>query len=165
MTFITGGATAESVTVIARGSTEHVVDELERALNDALDTVIAALDAGGVVPGAGATEIAIADHIRSEAASIGAASSSPSKRSPTPSTCCPEPSRNRASTPSTRSSTSARTRERGHRRHHREGQTGVVGDPVEHGILDPAAVKREAVDSATEAATMIVRIDDVISSS
>src|SRR6056297_2089844 len=35
VTFITGGATAESVTIIARGSTEHVVDELERALNDA----------------------------------------------------------------------------------------------------------------------------------
>jgi len=44
-----------------------------------------------------------------------------------------------------------------------EGQTGHVGDPVEHGILDPAAVKREAVESATEAATMIARIDDVIS--
>jgi chaperonin GroEL (HSP60 family) len=31
-------------------------------------------------------------------------------------------------------------------------------------VLDPAAVKREAIDSATEAATMIVRIDDVIAS-
>ena len=46
-----------------------------------------------------------------------------------------------------------------------EGQTGIVADPVEHGVLDPAAVKREAVDSASEAATMIVRIDDVIASS
>jgi chaperonin GroEL (HSP60 family) len=46
-----------------------------------------------------------------------------------------------------------------------EGQTGHVDGPVEYGILDPAAVKREAVESATEAATMIVRIDDVISSS
>uniref|UniRef100_UPI0026232F29 TCP-1/cpn60 chaperonin family protein n=1 Tax=Natronomonas sp. TaxID=2184060 RepID=UPI0026232F29 len=43
------------------------------------------------------------------------------------------------------------------------GRSGEVGDPVEHGILDPAAVKREAVESATEAATMIARIDDVIS--
>ncbi|WP_335999951.1 TCP-1/cpn60 chaperonin family protein [Halorientalis halophila] len=31
-----------------------------------------------------------------------------------------------------------------------------------YGVLDPAAVKQEAVESATEAATMIVRIDDVI---
>jgi chaperonin GroEL (HSP60 family) len=37
------------------------------------------------------------------------------------------------------------------------------GDPLDHGILDPVAVKREALQSATEAATMIARIDDVIS--
>ncbi|MFB6296836.1 MAG: TCP-1/cpn60 chaperonin family protein, partial [Halobacteriales archaeon] len=43
------------------------------------------------------------------------------------------------------------------------GETGEIEDPVEHGILDPAAVKHEAVESATESATMIVRIDDVIS--
>jgi len=70
VTFIKGGAAAEAVTVFARGSTEHVVDEIERALNDAHDVVVAALDAGGVVPGAGATEIAVADHIRATAASI-----------------------------------------------------------------------------------------------
>src|SRR6056297_2633629 len=58
VTFIRGGAAAEAVTVFARGSTEHVVDEIKRALRDALDVTIAALDAGGVVPGAGATEIA-----------------------------------------------------------------------------------------------------------
>ncbi|MEF8789522.1 MAG: TCP-1/cpn60 chaperonin family protein, partial [Haloarculaceae archaeon] len=45
------------------------------------------------------------------------------------------------------------------------GQTGEIDDPVEYGVLDPAAVKREAIESATEAATMIVRIDDVISAS
>jgi chaperonin GroEL (HSP60 family) len=44
-----------------------------------------------------------------------------------------------------------------------EGQTGDVRDPIEAGVFDPAAVKREAVESATEAATMIARIDDVIS--
>jgi chaperonin GroEL (HSP60 family) len=42
------------------------------------------------------------------------------------------------------------------------GRAGEIGDPVEQGVLDPAAVKREAIRSATEAATMIVRIDDVI---
>jgi chaperonin GroEL (HSP60 family) len=51
------------------------------------------------------------------------------------------------------------------------GNAGVIGsdrkagvsDPVEAGVLDPATVKREAIESATEAATMIARIDDVIS--
>jgi len=37
-----------------------------------------------------------------------------------------------------------------------------AGKAVAHGVFDPAAVKREAVGSAAEAATMILRIDDVI---
>jgi len=45
-----------------------------------------------------------------------------------------------------------------------EGQTGVIDDSVDYGVLDPVAVKHEAVESAAEASTMIVRIDDVIAS-
>lgn len=43
-----------------------------------------------------------------------------------------------------------------------DGETVDVADPVDAGVFDPAAVKREAIAAATEAATMIVRIDDVI---
>src|SRR6056297_4160869 len=67
--FVDGGSETDYVTLFVRGSTDHVIDEIERALNDAIDVTIAALDAGGVVGGAGASEIAIADHIRSHAAS------------------------------------------------------------------------------------------------
>jgi len=167
VTFITGGATAESVTVIARGSTEHVVDELERALNDALDTVIAALDAGGVVPGAGATEIAIADHIRSEAASIEGRKQLAVEAFADAVDVLPRTLAENTGLDAIDALVDLRAEHEseGIAGIISEGQTGVVGDPVDYGILDPAAVKREAVDSATEAATMIVRIDDVISSS
>ncbi len=70
LAFIEGGAAADAVTVFVRGGTEHVVDELERAIGDALDVAATALESGEVVPGAGATEIAIADQIRQEAAGI-----------------------------------------------------------------------------------------------
>jgi len=70
LAFVEGGAAAETVTVFVRGGTEHIVDELERAIGDALDVVATALESGEVVPGAGATEIAIADKIREEAAGI-----------------------------------------------------------------------------------------------
>jgi len=43
-------------------------------------------------------------------------------------------------------------------------QTGEVANPLTAGIVDPAGVKHEAITAATEATTMIVRIDDVISS-
>ena len=43
-----------------------------------------------------------------------------------------------------------------------DGNAATVGDPTEAGVFDSAAVKRKAIESATEAATMIARIDDVI---
>ena len=165
LAFIEGGAAAKTVTVFARGGTDHVADELERALRDALDVVTAALDAGGVVPGAGATEIAIADHIRSSVATIQGRKQLAIEAFADAVDVLPRTlAENTGMDPidalvELRSTHDAE----GRAGLISEGQSGSVDDPVENGVLDPAAVKREAVESATEAATMIVRIDDVIS--
>ena len=167
LAFVEGGAAAESVTVFARGGTEHVADELERALNDALDVVTAALDKGGVVPGAGATEIAIADHIRQGSAGIEGRKQLAVEAFADAVDIVPRTLAENTGMDPIDALVDLRSR------HENEGiagiiahgQTGEIGDPVEHGVLDPAAVKREAIESATEAATMIVRIDDVIASS
>ena len=167
LAFVEGGAAAEAVTVLARGGTEHVADELERALNDALDVATAALDSGGVVPGAGASEIAIADHIRSEAASISGRKQLAVEAFADAVDVIPRTLAENTGMDPIDALVDLRSlhEEEGVAGLIAEGQTGHVDDPVEYGILDPAAVKREAVESATEAATMIVRIDDVISSS
>ena len=165
LTFIEGGAAAETVTIFARGGTAHVTDELERALMDALDVVTAALDEGGAVPGAGATEIAIADHIRARAASVEGRKQLAIEAYADAVDVLPRTlAENTGMDPidalvDLRSTHDAE----GRAGLISEGQTGHVGDPIEYGVLDPAAVKREAVESATEAATMIARIDDVIS--
>ena len=165
LAFIEGGAAAETVTVFARGGTEHVTDELERALEDALDVVTAALDAGGVVPGAGATEIAIADHIRTSVASVQGRKQLAIEAFADAVDVLPRTlAENTGMDPIDALVELRSTHEsEGRAGLISEGQSGTVGDPVEYGILDPAAVKREAVESATEAATMIARIDDVIS--
>ncbi|WP_255197007.1 thermosome subunit alpha [Halorarius litoreus] len=166
LTFVEGGANAETVTVFARGGTEHVADELERALNDAIDVVTAALDKGGVVPGAGATEIAIADHIRAGAASIEGRKQLAVEAFADAVDVLPRTLAENTGMDPIDALVDLRNRheEEGIAGLISEGQTGRVGDPIEAGILDPAAVKREAIESATEAATMIVRIDDVIAS-
>jgi len=164
LAFVEGGAAAETVTVFVRGGTEHIVDELERAIGDALDVVATALESGEVVPGAGATEIAIADKIREEAAGIEgrkqlAVTAFADAVDIIPRTLAANTGRDpidvlvdlRAA-------------------HESEGRAGLItsgdevtiDDPFEYGVIDPADVKREAVESATEAATMIARIDDVI---
>jgi len=166
LAFVEGGAAAESVTVFARGGTEHVADELERALTDALDVVTAALDRGGAVPGAGATEIAIADHVREGSAGISGRKQLAVEAFADAVDILPRTLAENTGMDPIDALVDLRSR------HENEGiagiiahgQTGEIGDPVEYGVLDPAAVKREAVESATEAARMIVRIDDVIAS-
>ena len=164
LVFIEGGDAATAVTIFARGGTEHVVDELERGLTDALDVVTAALSAGGVVPGAGGTEIAVANHVRESAASVEGRRQLAVEAFADALDVLPRTLAENTGMDPIDALVELRSA------HDdgtvagiiSEGQTGTVADPVEHGVLDPAAVKREAVRSATEAATMIVRIDDVI---
>ena len=166
LTFIEGGSDAQNVTLFVRGSTRHVTDELERALNDAIDVVIAALDNGGVVAGAGATEIAIADHVRSHAAGIEGRKQLAIEAFATAVDALPKTLAENTGMDSIDALVDLRARHDADGRAGlvSTGRSGEVGDPVDEGIIDPAAVKREAVKSATEASTMILRIDDVITS-
>ncbi len=164
LAFVEGGAAAEAVTVFVRGGTEHIVDELERAIGDALDVAATALASGEVVPGAGATEIAIANKVREEAAGIEgrkqlAVTAFADALDVVPRTLA-------ANTGQDPIDALVDLRAA----HDSEGRAGLItdgedvtiDDPLEFGVVDPADVKREAIESATEAATMIVRIDDVI---
>jgi len=164
LTFIEGGAAAEAVTIFARGGTEHVVDELERSIRDALDVVTAAIERGGVVPGAGATEIVIADYVRDHAAGVEGRKQLAVEAFADAVDVLPRTlATNTGMDPIDALVDLRAAYENGTLSGVLSaGQSGDIADPLEEGVLDPAAVKREAVDSATEAATMIVRIDDVI---
>jgi thermosome len=165
LAFVEGGAAAEAVTMLIRGGTEHVVDELERALTDALDVVTATLDSGGVAPGAGATEIAIADHVRQKAAGVEGRKQLAVEAFADAVDVLPRTlAENTGMDPidGLVDLRAANEEREGRAGLIATGEHGEIGDPVEAGVLDPAAVKREAVESATEAATMIARIDDVI---
>ena len=167
LVFLEGGSATEAVTIFARGGTEHVVDELERALTDSLDVVTASLDAGGVVPGAGATEVAAANYVRDQSAGIeGRKQLAADAYADALEVLARTLAENTGMDPiDALVDLRAEHSEGNIAGIISEGQTGRIADPVEYGVLDPAAVKREAVQSATEASTMIVRIDDVIASS
>ncbi len=164
LAFVEGGAAAEAVTVFVRGGTDHVVDELERTIGDALDVVSTALDSGEVVPGAGATEIAIADHVRSAAAGIEGRKQLAVTAFADALDIIPRTLAGNTGQDPIDSLVDLRAAHEAEGRAGliTDGETVTIGDPIEFGVVDPADVKREAVESATEAATMIVRIDDVI---
>jgi len=165
LAFVEGGAAAETVTVFVRGGTEHVADELERAITDALDVVTATIERGGAVPGAGAPEVAMADHIRDAAASVSGRRQLAVEAFADALDVLPRTLAENIGMDPIDALVDLRStfETEGRAGIISEGQTGSVGDPIEAGIIDPAAVKHEAIESATEAATMIVRIDDVIS--
>jgi thermosome len=164
LAFVEGGAAAKAVTLFLRGGTEHVVDELERAIEDAVDVVVAALDEGGVVPGAGQAELAISDYVRSKAASIEGRQQLAVEAFADAVDMLPRTLAENTGMDAIDALVDLRARfeTEGRAGIVSRGRSGEIADPVEAGVFDPAAVKREAIESATEAATMILRIDDVI---
>ncbi len=164
LAFVEGGADADAVTLFVRGGTEHVVDELERAIQDAVDVVEATIESGGVVPGAGVVEVTAAGHVRDAAASIEGRKQLAVEAYADAIDIIPRTLAENAGMDQIDALVDLRAaNEDGTAGVIAVGQTGEIGEPVQHGIVDPAAVKTEAFESATEAATMIVRIDDVIS--
>jgi thermosome len=164
LVFIEGGAETESVTLFVRAGTEHVLDELERAVQDGVDAVVAAVEKGGVVPGAGCTEVKLADAIRSAAAGVEGRKQLAVEAYADALDALPRTiAENTGMDPIDALVDLRAANESGRGGIISTEDRGRVEDPVEHGVLDPTAVKREILQSATEAATMIVRIDDVIS--
>jgi thermosome subunit len=71
LTFIRGCKNPKSVTILLRGGTEHVLDEMERAIRDGLGDVAASIKDGKIVAGGGALEIELARELRKFAQSLG----------------------------------------------------------------------------------------------
>jgi chaperonin GroEL (HSP60 family) len=149
-----------TVTLFVRGGTDHVADELERALGDALDVVAAAIE-GGVVPGGGHAETAIAAALRDAGASIEGRKQLAVEAYADAVDVLPRTLAENAGRDPIDALVDLRAA------FENEGAAGIVsggvGDPTEDGVFDPVAVKTEAIEAATDAATMIARIDDVIS--
>jgi thermosome len=164
LVFVEGGAEAQAVTLFVRAGTGQVLAEIERAVTDGVDAAVAAVEADAVVPGAGATEIRAAAAIRDAAAGIEGRQQLAVEAFADALDVLPRTLAANAGMDPIDALVELRAA-------NEDGAAGVIGsdrtaavsDPVEAGVLDPAAVKREALQSATEAATMIARIDDVIS--
>ena len=164
VTFVEGGDVGESVSIFVRGGTGHVMDELERAVEDGVDAVITAIERGGVVAGAAATEVRLANAIRNAASGIEGRQQLAVEAFADALDAIPRTLAENAGMDPIDGLVEVRAA-------NDDGRAGIVledgdaiiADPVDYGIYDPVAVKREIVQSATEAATMIVRIDDVIS--
>jgi len=154
---------AKAVTLVLRGGTEHVVDEVERAIEDSLGVVRVTLEDGKVLPGGGAPEAELALGLRDYADSVGGREQLAVEAFADAIDVIPRTLAENAGLDPIDSLVDLRSQhDGGDTTVGLDAYTGDVVDMEEDGVVEPLRVKTQAVESATEAAVMILRIDDVI---
>jgi thermosome len=164
-TYITGCKNPKAVTILVKGGTEHVVDEIERAIMDALGDVSAVVREQKIVAGGGAIEIEIARRLRNFAQSLKGREQIAVEEFANALEFIPVTLAENAGLDPLDILTELRVNhESGNKNHGLNLFSGRIEDTLIRGIIEPLGVKRQAISSASEAAMMILRIDDVIAS-
>jgi thermosome len=163
MTFVRNCKNPKAVTILIRGGTEHVVDEVERAIQDAIGDVAAVLENNKIVAGGGAPEIEVAREIRKFATSLGGREQLAAQAFADALESIPRTLAENAGLDPIDMLVNLKAA-------HEDGRTwagidvskGEVIDMFDENVLEPLKVKIQAIKSASEVAIMILRIDDVI---
>jgi len=165
MTFVTGCKNPKAVSVLIRGGTEHVVDEIDRSLHDAISVVSVAFEDGKLVTGGGSTAAELALKLRDYAASVGGREQMAIDAFASAMEVVPTALSENAGLDPIDVLIELRQA-------HKSGKkfaginvfSGKIVDMKKEKVLEPIRVGRQAISSATDAAVMILRIDDVIAS-
>jgi archaeal chaperonin len=167
MTFVTGCSNPRSVSILIRGGTEHVTQEVERSLHDALKVVASVLEDGVVCPGGGATEIELAVKLRKWASSVGGREQLAAEAFAQSLESIPWALAENGGYDSINTLIELRSAHGGPSANKNVGVNladGKAADMWKLHVIEPLRVKRQALSSAVEVANMILRIDDIIAS-
>jgi thermosome len=164
MTFVEGCKDPKAVSLLVRGGTEHVVDEVERAVHDGICVISAAIEDGKMVAGGGAPEIELAKQLRDYAEAVGGREALAINAFADAVEIIPRTLAENAGLDPIDILVQLRA---AHEKANGEiigldVFSGKVTDTSKLGIVEPLRVKTQAIKSASEAAEMILRIDDVI---
>ncbi len=154
----------KAVTIVVRGGTEHVVDEAERSLHDALCVVRNAIEDGKIVAGGGAPEAEVAKQLREYAVKVGGREQLAIEAFADAVESIPLTLAENAGLDPVDVMVELRAA------HEKENGSnmgvdvfsGKIRDMLELNVVEPLRVKLQVLKSATEAASMILKIDDVI---
>jgi chaperonin GroEL (HSP60 family) len=166
MIFVEKCKDPRSVAVLIRAGLERMVDEAERAMNDALSVVSDVIENNKIVPGGGAVEVEIAKELRKHATKVGGREQLAIEAFADAVEIVPKTLAENAGLESIDVIAELKA---AHEK--ADGQLmginvfkGKVENMQENGVIEPLVVKEQAAKSATESASMILRIDDVIAS-
>ncbi len=163
MIFVRGCKNPKAVTILVRGGSEHVVDELDRSVEDGIGALTSALAEQAVVYGGGATEVALATYIRKEATKYSGREQLAILAFADALEIIPRTLAENAGLDPVDILLELRA-------HHEKGEydkgidanSGKIESMDKLGIYDPYKVKKQVLTAAVEAAEMILRIDDII---
>ncbi len=165
MTFVTQCKNPKAVSILIRGTTEHVTDELERALHDALSVVKVALEDGKMTPGGGAAAIAISMALRDYAPTVGGRQQMAIEAFADAVEIIPKTlSENAGLDPIDMILEIRNSHSKGKSNAGVNVLEGKVDDMLKYKVIEPLRLSLQEIQASSEAATMILRIDDVIAS-
>jgi thermosome len=166
LTYVRDAKNPMAVTVVIRGGTEHVVDEADRSLHDALCVVRDAIEDSKVVAGGGAPEAETAKQLREYAVKVGGREQLAIEAFAEAMESIPLALAENAGLDPIDIMVELRAKHQNaeNRWYGVDVFSGKVRDMKSLNVLEPLRVKIQVVKSATEAASMILRIDDVVAS-
>ena len=162
--FIEGCKNPKAVTILVRGGSQRVVDEAERSLHDAIMVVKDVLEEPAIVAGGGAPEAEVASRLRDYATKLPGREQLAVLKYADALESIPLTLAENAGMETIDVQVELRAK-------HAQGKiwfginarSGKVGDMMDE-VIEPLAVKEEIIRAATEASSMILRVDDVLSS-
>ena len=166
MIFVEKCKDPRSVAVLIRAGLERMVDEAERAMNDALSVVSDVIENNKIVAGGGAVEVEVAKELRGYATKVGGREQLAIEAFADAIEVIPRTLAENAGLEPIDILVELRA---AHEK--KDGEymgvnvfTGKIENMQENGVVEPLVVKEQAVKSAAESASMILRIDDFIAS-
>ncbi|MCJ7762594.1 TCP-1/cpn60 chaperonin family protein, partial [Candidatus Bathyarchaeota archaeon] len=167
MIFVEKCKDPHSVAILIRAGLERMVDEAERAMTDALSVISDVIENSKIVAGGGAVEIEVAKELRRYANKVGGREQLAIEAFADAMEIIPRALAENAGLEPIDILVELRSA------HEKEDGkykgvnvfTGKIENSIDNGVIEPIVVKEQAIKSAAESAAMILRIDDVISSS
>jgi thermosome len=153
-----------AVTIVLRGGTEHVVDEAERSLHDALCVIRDAVEDAKIVAGGGAAEAEMSKQLRDYAVKVGGREQLAIEAFADALESIPLALAENAGLDPIDIMVELRSRheDQANKWYGVDVFSGKIKDMKTLNVIEPLRVKSQVLKSATEAASMLLRIDDVV---
>jgi len=165
MTYVRGCENPKSLSILIHGGSEHVIDEMERALKDGLGDVAAVVKDNKIVAGAGAVEIELGKRLREFANTLSGREQLAVQEFANALDFIPSTLAENAGLDPIDVLTELKSKhDNGEKNHGINIFTNRIEDSLRVGIIEPLRIKKQAISSASEVAVMILRIDDVLAS-